>query len=407
MAVLYRVNARSRAVEKALLRRGIPYQIVRGVEFYQRAEVKDLVAWLRLVANPRDVEAFSRVLEAPRRGAGDAARARVLEEAERRGIPVGEALVLGAGALGVRGKPGRALDAAAAVLGEVACLPTDRVAPLLERIVDLAGYREWLEQHWPDDHQERWENVEELIAAAKGRDETGEGRGLAGFLEEASLVQDQDRFDPDAPRVALMSLHACKGLEFPCVFLLGVEEGVLPHSRSLRAPDGGEGEDAAAMEEERRLLFVGMTRARRRLWLSAALRSRGWSGGRSGPSRFLDEVRGTGVRRTSRVTRQESEWEEGPPSRRSGWGSRGPGERPGPDRDFVFEADPAPAEAVARAAGLPFRPGQRVRHAKFGTGMVRRMEAHGSSMRAIVEFRAGVKTLDLDYVRLETMGDGA
>jgi DNA helicase-2/ATP-dependent DNA helicase PcrA len=409
VAVFYRVNARSRAVERALRHRRIPYQVVRGVEFYQRAEVKDLVAWLRLLANPRDAEAFARVLEAPRRGAGEGARARVLEEAAKRGVPVRDALLLGSGALGVRGKPGKGLDAVASVLRDLLALPAEEVAPLLERVIALSGYREWLEEHWPDDHPERWENVTELLAAARvhDADPTAEGgAGLAGFLEEAALVQDQDRFDPSAPRVTLMTLHACKGLEFPCVFLVGVEEGVLPHSRSLRAEHGGE--DAAAVEEERRLLFVGMTRAKRRLWLSAGLRAAGWAGGgQSGPSRFLEELRGPGVRRTSRATRARASFDGEDLYRRFGKGRGAAGPRGGADGEFLFEPDAAPTEAVARIDGLSIRQGQRVRHAKFGTGRVRRLETRGSSVRAIVEFREGVKTLDLDYVRLETPGDGA
>ena len=288
VAVLYRVNARSRAVERALRVRRIPYQVVRGVEFFQRAEVKDLVAWLRLLANPRDAEAFVRVLEAPRRGAGPVARGRALEEAARRGIPVRDALFLGSGALGVGGRAGRALDAAAEGLRALLDGAFHGVGPLLERIIAATDYRRWLEGNWPEDHQERWENVTELVASAEAFDRgTAGAGGLEVFLADVALVSDQDRFDENAPRVTLMTLHACKGLEFPAVLIVGVEEGVLPHVRSTRGPSGFG--DASALEEERRLLFVGMTRAKRTLWLSAGRRPAGWAGwGDSGPSRFLE-----------------------------------------------------------------------------------------------------------------------
>ncbi len=408
VAVLYRVNARSRAVERALLTRRIPYQVVRGVEFFQRAEVKDLVAWLRLLANPRDGEAFARVLEAPRRGAGPVARATVLEAASKRGLPVRDALLLGSGVLGVGGKAGRALDAAAEDLRRLLELPSDRVGSLLEAVVTGVGYRDWLEQNWPQDHQERWENVTELLDAAAAHDLREGSGGLGGFLEEAALVSDQDRWDEGAPRVTLMTLHACKGLEFPAVFIVGVEEGVLPHSRSAKDLHGME--NAAGIEEERRLLFVGMTRAKRRLWLSAGMHAGGWTGGMGGgPSRFLGEIGREGVQRADHSATRPPAWEEGAgrdlrfPSggvRRGAFA--GADADPGPG----FEQDAAPAEAVARQAGSPFTVGQRVRHSKFGAGRVRRLEQHGDLVYAMVEFRGGVKKLDLEKARLEPLGDG-
>jgi DNA helicase-2/ATP-dependent DNA helicase PcrA len=408
IAVLYRVNARSRAVELAFRRRGIPYQVLRGVEFFQRAEVKDLVAWLRLLGNPMDAEALARALQAPRRGAGSGTVAKILSAASSRGVPVREALLSGSGSLEVRGRAGKAVDLAAEAVRELLLGATDEVGPLLDRVLSVTGYRDWLERHWPEDHQERWDNVLELVEAARAHDGREEGGGLSSFLEEVALVSDQDRYDPDAPRVNLMTLHTCKGLEFPAVFVVGVEEGVLPHARSAR---GEWGEDAAGIEEERRLLFVGMTRAKRVLRLSAGLRAAGWTGGmEAGPSRFLQEIEGEGVLRVDR-TSGGGLADDGPApwSRRSG-GSRGPSrsrrKREG-DAPFSFDPDPAPPEAVARVEGLPFRVGQRVRHTKFGTGKVRRLEAHGNSVRATVEFRMGVKTLDLDFTRLEPLGDGS
>jgi DNA helicase-2/ATP-dependent DNA helicase PcrA len=404
VAVLYRVNSRSRAVERALRVRGIPYQIVRGVEFYQRAEVKDLVAWLRLLANPRDAEAFARVLEAPRRGAGPVARGKVLDEASRRGVPVRDALFLGSGVLGVAGKAGKALDGAADALRRLMEIPLDEAGPLLGRVVLETGYREWLEENWPEDHQERWDNVAELIEAARAYDGRAGGRGLPGFLEEASLVSDQDRWDEDAPKVTLMTLHASKGLEFPAVFIAGVEEGVLPHARSTKDRAGFE--DAAGIEEERRLLFVGMTRAKRRLWLSAALRPQGWTGGGGGPSRFLGEIGREGVARVEHAVPSPARDEHSGGSFPARPGARGPWGRPAAPEGV----DPDPGcdlDLDAASPGAAFRVGQRVRHAKFGSGRVRGLERHGPVVYATVEFlRGGLKKLDLEKARLESMGDG-
>jgi DNA helicase-2/ATP-dependent DNA helicase PcrA len=412
VAVLYRVNSRSRAIERALRVRGIPYQIVRGVEFYQRAEVKDLVAWLRILANPRDAEAFARVLEAPKRGAGPVARGKVLEEAARRGIPVRDALLLGSDVLGVGGKAGKALDAAAEALRRLGDVPHDEAGPLLERVILESGYREWLQRNWPEDHQERWENVSELVEAGRAWDGRAAGRGLAGFLEEASLVSDQDGWDEDAPKATLMTLHASKGLEFPAVFIAGVEEGVLPHARSTRDAMGHE--DAAGIEEERRLLFVGMTRSKGRLWLSAGLRAAGWTGGGPpGPSRFLSEIGREGVVRVEHATPapawDDDSWERRRPQtpRGGSWGRGRPGGGAFPEG--VDEPPPAiDFDVDVSSPGAGFRVGQRVRHARFGQGRVRGLERHGPVVYATVEFRAvGVKKLDLEKARLEAMGDGS
>jgi DNA helicase-2/ATP-dependent DNA helicase PcrA len=408
-AVFYRVNSRSRAIERSLRRFDIPYQLVRGVEFFQRAEVKDLVAWLRIIANPRDREAFARLVGAPARGAGAGSVAKVLARAEESGLSIREQLLLGPEDSAVRGKAGKALQWAGVTLRQLMDDPFTGVNPLLEEILRRTEYRAWLERKWPEDHQERWENVVELLAAAAGHDARDEeNRGLEGFLEEVALVSDQDRFDPDAPRVTLMTLHTSKGLEFPSVYVVGVEEGVLPHSRSA--------EDPAAMEEERRLLFVGMTRARRSLWLSAGMRASGWTGGVSGPSRFLEELGTEGMERDHRETTPRAVWTpdglRGPSGgRRSGQGAMRRGGAPAktdflgmdpPAGDFV---DEMPPETVASDLDTGFNVGDRVHHARFGTGRVRRLEQRRSSLRATVEFRMGVKTLDLAYARLERVPD--
>jgi len=414
VAVFYRVNARSRAVETALFRRAIPYQVLRAVEFFQRAEVKDLLAWLRVLANPRDGEALVRMLQAPRRGAGAGAADRILGEAARRGIPAREALLLGSAEVGVRGRAGAAVDLAAEAVRGLLGGAGPGVGPLLEDVVRRTGYGDWLREHWPEDHEERWDNVRELLSAGARHDERGEGgRGLQGFLEEAALVSDQDRFESGAPRVSLMTLHTSKGLEFPAVFIVGVEDGVLPHARSTV---GTWGPDEAGMEEERRLLFVGMTRAKRRLWLSAAYRSSAWSGTfAGGPSPFLREIGTEGVLWNDRVRPSGGEFLRPDDTpivadarlRRSGgggWGRRVPSEE-GADSPFSFHPDPVAGDDGAKTTRAKVTVGQRVRHSKFGAGRVRSIENHGGTVRATVEFRVGVKTLDLDFARLEPLGE--
>ncbi len=414
-AVLYRVNARSRAVEVALRGRGVPYQVVRGVEFFQRAEVKDLVAWLRLLANAGDGEAAARVLQAPARGVGDASVARILEAAAGAGLPVREILLRGAGPLGLKGRAGAALERTAADLRRLLEFPATSTAGALDEVLAATDYRAWVERHWPEDAPERLENVDELLAAARAwdsGDEAGGGGagGVQGFLEQVALVSDQDRFDEDEARVTLMSLHAAKGLEFAAVWIVGVEEGVLPHARSL--------DDPASLEEERRLLFVGMTRARERLALSCGFRPSGWTGGGGGgPSRFLDEM-GRGVEREDLRTGggfghpgpgmddDPSRWGRPPgfppAARGAPFGSRA-GADPGADDPFVPDVVDVPA-AAGPGDAVGFRAGDRVRHAKFGDGKVRLVERRGSSVRITVEFRMGTKTLDLAFARLEPLG---
>ncbi len=428
-AVLYRVHARSRAVERGLRARRIPYRVVRGVEFFGRAEVKDLVAWLRLLANPRDEEAAVRVLTAPGRGAGDGSVARVLEAARGRSIPARDAILLEGEACGVRGRAGKAVDAVAERLRDLLGRPAAPVLPLLREVVDSTGYLEWLREHWPDDHPERAENVEELLVAAASYDERDGGRrGLEGFLEEAALVSDQDRYDPSQPRVSLMTLHTAKGLEFPAVFIVGVEQGLVPYERPFARDDDGEAPPGGPggvpwdpAEEERRLLFVGMTRAMRLLWLSCSLRAPRWASGPEETRRespFLDEIGSAGVRRESHAFPEPAGGPFGAGGRGGPRGGRGRGGGPfvDPPQDPAAPFDPAaPLDPIAegppvlprgdvpgRDAGR-LREGILVRHDRFGTGRLRRLVRAGSHLKATVEFRAGTKTLDLAFARLEPL----
>ena len=386
-AVLFRMNAQSRLFEEALLQRRIPYVVVGGVGFYERREVKDVLAYMRLVVNPDDAVAFRRILNVPTRGIG----ARTVEEIERRaaerGVSPWEALdyVVDEAVL-----PARATQPLARFRELLNGLRDDAlrltIKGLLERILAGTGYSAMLAGDDTQESQDRLENLAELLSAAADYEAALESPTLTGFLDRAALLTDADQVQGEAP-VVLMTLHAAKGLEFGRVFLVGLEEGLVPHSRSLGSTE--------SLEEERRLCYVGMTRAMEQLTLSWA-QSRAVFGQRrlSERSRFLDEIpadslrvqggggrgwRGEAKPRTSRFAIDEPEW-----ARPSG--------RPG-------RTAPAPLPSSSAAE---FRPGLRVRHPLFGVGTVLRSEGAGLELKLTVSFAGvGAKKLVARYAGLE------
>jgi DNA helicase-2/ATP-dependent DNA helicase PcrA len=377
-AVLFRMNAMSRLFEEGLLRLGLPYLVLGGVGFYERKEVKDLLAYLRLALNPRDSVAFRRVVNVPPRGVG----ARTLEAIDRlageEALSAWDALVR---LLDDTALPSRTLLAMQTFRSAVETLQTEaRTAPvrrLVERALEVTGYSASLAREDSHEAQERLENLAELIAAAADFDAREEGAGLTGFLDRAALLSETDRLRDDVP-VLLMTLHAAKGLEFESVFLVGLEEGLLPHARSLTSDDG--------LEEERRLCYVGMTRAKERLHLSWA-RSRQVFGQRrlTTPSRFLaeippDDIQRSGASRTPSIDLAHA--------------FRTP-VRPAPD-----PGGPDPASSPPSATEL--RPGVKVRHPLFGVGTVLRCEGAGDGTKVTVSFPGvGAKKLVARYAGLE------
>jgi DNA helicase-2/ATP-dependent DNA helicase PcrA len=305
-AILFRTAALSRSIELALRTAGVPYQLVRGLEFFKRREIRDVVAWLRLLRNPKDDEAFARVVNVPPRGIGRTTLDRLSAWAEDHGVCRLEAA---SSAGSIPGFSRRAIGALLgfaklhAELGETAGRES-RVGDLLEVVIARTGYREYLAEEADEDDEageDRLANVEELVTAARQFDEEFAARtspgadisrdgddqdALGGFLETTALVADADAWDTGSDRVALMTFHAAKGLEFPVVYLVAMEDGILPHERSLDRPD--------QLEEERRLVFVGITRAREHLCASCA-RMRDYRGTRrvSAPSIFLAEMTGS------------------------------------------------------------------------------------------------------------------
>lgn len=275
ISVLYRMNSQSRSLEEAMLRQSIPYRLIGALRFYERKEIKDTLAYLRVLLNPNDVISLSRVINVPPRGIGDKSLEKTLTilQARRENKPDPEPM------------PPKAADFLAMMEdlrnliglhkfddGQAEKTP----AEIIDMIVRRSGYKDYIDDGTIEG-EARWENLEELMAVASQHTD------LPGFLEEVSLVADIDNYDPNESAVTMMTLHAAKGLEFPVVFIVGMEEGIFPHSRSLL--------DANEMEEERRLCYVGMTRAKQRLYLVRAGRRIGWGGLVSNPkSRFLEEL---------------------------------------------------------------------------------------------------------------------
>jgi len=282
VAVFYRTNAQSRVLEDVLVRQGIAYQVIGGPRFYERAEIKDLVAYLQVLDNPYDAVSLLRIANRPRRGIGDTSLARLQTWADQREISLWEATAE-AEMAGVGAAPQKALKAfRGAIESLMSAVQEFEVPELIEETLARSGYMESLEAERTIEAQGRMENLQELVSVAREWREQAQDTTLSAFLQEISLYSDQDAIRGDTSLVTLMTLHNAKGLEFRAVYLIGMEEGIFPHSRSI---------EEQGIEEERRLCYVGMTRAQERLTLLHAS-SRMLYGGRNHnlPSRFLDEV---------------------------------------------------------------------------------------------------------------------
>ncbi|SNB67627.1 ATP-dependent helicase [Thermoflexus hugenholtzii] len=378
IAVMYRTNAQSRALEEAFLQAGIPYRLVGGVRFYQRREVKDLIAYLRLVLNPHDDLSLVRVLNVPPRGIGPATMARLsalaLQEKTSLFAAVEQA-VAGAPGISLGPKIRRAL---ADFVERVRAWRADRahlgVAELLRRIIDEIGYAEYvesLEEGGREVGGRRWDNVLELLKVAGPYRPGAFEDPLAAFLADVALLTDVDTLESDEEAPILLTLHAAKGLEFHTVFIAGLEEGLLPHSRSLDEP--------GALEEERRLFYVGMTRAKDQLFLTYAFRR--YDELRT-PSRFLREIpRELLTPAVARTT------------------ARSPSAAGRSRRKVEREEAPAFTPPSPR-----FRPGLRVRHPRFGEGLVVECRPIGADEEVVVMFEeAGLKRLLASFAGLEVL----
>jgi ATP-dependent DNA helicase UvrD/PcrA len=287
IAIFYRTNAQSRVLEDVLVRQGIAYQVIGGPRFYERAEVKDLIAYLQVLDNPFDAVSLQRIANRPRRGIGDASLARLRAYADGRGISLFEALAYPEEA-GIGAAPLKAVSSLRTVLVSLQAAAQDLPVPdLIEAVLDRSGYREALEAERTIEAQGRLENLQELVGVGREYLQQTQEPSLSGFLQEISLYSDQDAIRGEQSLVTLMTIHNAKGLEFKAVFVISMEEGIFPHVRSI---------EEQGVEEERRLAYVGMTRAEQRLVLTHAT-SRSLWGNRTFnlPSRFLDELPEEGV----------------------------------------------------------------------------------------------------------------
>ncbi len=414
--VLYRTNAQSRALEEAFRARGMPYQIVGGTRFYERREIMDLLAYLRLISNPADAGALDRILNYPRRGIGDATRARLFAWATDAGLAPFEAARRARECADLPAAGATAVAGFAEMIDRFRALaPHIGVGELLEKLIEEAGIVAALEAEGPEG-EDRIDNVRELVAGAADFDERlangeladeeapAESTALDLFLQNVALVTDVDRHDPTADAVTMMTLHNAKGLEFPYVFISGLEDGLFPLARSYEEPE--------ALEEERRLFYVGITRAKRKLYLShVRLRRRAGDVTACVPSSFLKPIPPAHVdeRTTAAVARLKATPRWGG----DGWSSRRGGRAAGGaarhSRDDPFggaDADDGGRGLVidySDAQDAPrFVKGERVRHPRFGRGTIRELSGFGRDLKAVIDFEhSGRRKVMIQFANLQ------
>ncbi|MGQ9580144.1 MAG: 3'-5' exonuclease [Armatimonadota bacterium] len=367
IAVLYRINAQSRVLEDTFLRHGIPHRLVGAMRFYERKEVKDVIAYLRLAANPLETISLKRVINVPHRGIGATTLSKLEAFASRRGISLYDALHRLEEAEDIPKRTKAALQSFVAIIDHLhelsAQLPINKLA---EEALTTSGYIETLLHENTSEAQSRLENVKELLSVTEQFAETAEDRSLAAFLEQVSLISDIDTYDSSGNAVTLMTLHSAKGLEFPVVYMVGMEEGILPHRRSAT--------DNEELEEERRLCYVGMTRAKEELIFSHAYK-RTLMGQTQicEVSRFLREIPDElfANKISDRRRADDTDWK----------------------RSFIPRSTPAHAK---------FKPATKVEHPHFGRGIVLSCTGSGEDERVTVAFEEfGVKTLAVSVAKLK------
>jgi DNA helicase-2/ATP-dependent DNA helicase PcrA len=385
VAVFYRTNAQSRVFEEVFIRVGLPYKVVGGVRFYERREVRDALAYLRVLANPADTVSLRRILNVPKRGIGDRAEACIEALAQRESLTFNAALQRCEDAYGLAARSLSAVQSFRTLLDELGTLVEAGTSPatILEAVLERTGYASELSSSTDPQDQSRLENLQELVAVAREFEEANPGGTLVDFMETVALVADSDEIPDEADPaedgkpaqgvVTLMTLHTAKGLEFPVVFLCGLEDGVFPHMRSLGDPN--------ELEEERRLAYVGITRAQQRLYLSRATVRSAYGAPQANPaSRFLEEIPDTLL-----------DWRRLEPT---------------------VASTPAMASLAARPSVrspgnrvvVHLEPGDRVTHDTFGMGTVVTVEGAGERAVASIDFRdGGVKRLLLRYAPVEKL----
>ncbi len=374
-AVMYRVNAQSRALEETFLRYGVPYKLIGGTRFYQRREVKDIIAYLKLIHNPQDNVSLTRIINVPARGIGPRTLSQLQSWAKAHDTSLFEALkqVSHPDSVGTKQALSprivQALAGFDALISELTAQSHElSLSDLVNEILKHTRYREYILDK--EGGEEKWENIMELRSVAGEYDELDPEETLAAFLEKVSLVSDIDELDEKADAVTLITLHQAKGLEFPAVFIVGLEEGILPHRKSSDDPE--------QMEEERRLCYVGITRAKKRLYLLRSYRRSLFGGSTANPpSRFLQDI-------SPHLIRPRGLWEESP--------------TPVASLDFNRDSQPSPQPLNT----LTLKIGDHVCHNKFGPGIVMNCNPTRDDQELTVAFEeVGVKKLLASLAPLE------
>ena len=361
VAVFYRTNAQSRVLEEIFSKEEVPYKVVGGVRFYERKEVKDLIAWLRAAVNPQDSVSVARAAQAPRRGIGDTTLSKISEFARRNDIGLGEAFEFAEEIPGLTKRSLGGVLEAARLFNRIKLADADMtVAEIVEMAWEITGYMDELASERSFEALSRQENLKEFAGVAREYDESAEEPSLTNFLEGIALITDTDEQEGEETGVTFMTMHNAKGLEYPIVFIVGMEDGVFPHIRSLGDPD--------QLEEERRLCYVGITRARERLYLLNAWSRSLWGGLNYNPaSRFLAEI----------------------------------------PNELIHQADQQKQTGKARAAGAThdptvFKVGQEVEHSRWGRGTIVEIARSNFGLEATVHFPdVGEKRLDLSLAPLK------
>ncbi|WP_040292612.1 DNA helicase PcrA [Acetonema longum] len=372
IAVLYRTNAQSRVIEDAFMQYGIPYTIVGGLKFYDRKEIKDMLAYLRVIANPRDSVSLLRIINVPRRGVGDTTLGRLQQYAAEHDMSLFDAVSNAEAVPGLSGRVKNSLESLSTLIFSfMALAQSTPVYTLLEKLLQDSGYLAELESEGTPEAQTRIENLKELLSVAKQFAATESGNALEDFLSQVALVSDIDAADSSGEKVTLMTLHSAKGLEFPFVFLAGMEEGLFPHSRTLL--------NETEIEEERRLCYVGITRAQHQLYISHAERRTIYGNTVCyPPSRFLGEI-----------PRQLL----GEPAAPKPAAGLNPARQGGYGRQAGMQK-PAPVSLPSGSRYSDWKAGDKAEHAKWGIGTVVAVKGSGDNMQVQIAFPgAGIRNL--------------
>jgi DNA helicase-2/ATP-dependent DNA helicase PcrA len=375
IAVLYRTNAQSRVIEEAFMRAGVPYTIVGGLKFYDRKEIKDILAYLRVIFNPADNVSLLRIINVPRRGIGDTSIGRLTEYANANNVPLFDAVSNPQAVPNLTTKARTQLEGLAELLFNLnAKAATVDVSALIEMVMNDSGYLAELENERTPQSEARIENLRELLSVAKEFGTTGDAEGLEAFLNHVALVSDIDTAELSGTKVTMMTLHSAKGLEFPVVFLAGLEEGIFPHARTLM--------NETEIEEERRLCYVGITRAQRKLFITnARVRTIYGNSVMYPPSRFLNEL--------------PDELVEKPAARPNRY-SAALAPSPAPRLTTMPPKPSAPKSPTAE-----WKVGDKAQHNKWGTGTVVEVRGAGDNQEIKVAFPGlGIRQLAVKFAPL-------